>query len=72
MSTHDTLHEKITDLECKFVFQQETLDTLNDQVTKQWAEIDRLTKQLGRLHDQMTALENDIAAPGAEPPPPHY
>ena len=76
MQEKDSLEGRVEDLECKFVFHQEALDTLSDQVTKQWQIIDALTKKLEKLTDQMSSFENEIYASGeaggSEPPPPHY
>ena len=69
----DTANTRLLELETKVMFQQETIDKLNDVVTSQWQEIDRLKKILNRLDDQLYALETQIDTPkGAEPPPPHY
>ncbi|UTW59330.1 SlyX family protein [Kordiimonas sp. SCSIO 12603] len=66
------LEEKLTDLECKFAFQQETIDTLNTELTKQWKEIDSLKNAIHRLHEQLLDLESSSGKPEIEPPPPHY
>ncbi len=68
----DSLADKITDMECKFAFQQETIDTLNAEVTKQWVEIDKLNKALHRMHEQLSSVEASAGKPDVEPPPPHY
>ncbi|WP_262692524.1 SlyX family protein [Kordiimonas aestuarii] len=63
---------RISDLEVKFAFQQETIDSLNDIVTKQWALIDRLTRRLDKLQNDMADLEAGRTDAKADPPPPHY
>lgn len=72
MSEQETLQERLNDLECKFVFQQETIEALNTEVTKQWNVIDQLRKQLERMTDQIVTLEDQMGDPRNEPPPPHY
>ena len=62
----------MTELEIKFVYQQETIESLNEQVTKQWKVIDQLTQKLGMLHDQMSTMVYDGEKTSDDPPPPHY
>jgi len=73
MADDATLTTRLDDLEVKFAFQQETIETLNTAVTDQWAEIDRLKKSLAQLRGQIADLE-DAQGP-ADPgniKPPHY
>ncbi len=63
---------RVEELENQHAFASETIDNLNDIVTKQWAEIDRMKSKLKDMDDQVYALENANASPGKEPPPPHY
>ena len=64
---------RITELESRVTFQEETIEQLNTMVTKQWQEIEKLQKMLKRLDDQLYALESQADSPkGSEPPPPHY
>ncbi|MBL4837055.1 MAG: SlyX family protein [Kordiimonadaceae bacterium] len=73
MSEISTLQRRLDDLECKFAFQQETLEALNTEVSKQWANIDALTKQLQRLTDHMMSSDTDtMEKTHDDPPPPHY
>ncbi len=66
------LQKQMQDLECQFSFQQETIESLNTQVTKQWATIDKLTRQFEKLTEQMLSMESGEGKPEVEPPPPHY
>jgi len=68
----DDQNERLTELEIKFAYSQEVIESLNEEVTKQWAAIDKLTRQLGTMHDQMATLAHDMDKPLDEPPPPHY
>ncbi|MFC3050511.1 SlyX family protein [Kordiimonas pumila] len=77
MNEKTSIATRLEDLECKFSFQQETLDVLNDAVTSQWQHIEQLEKQIRKLTDQMVSFENDLADSSGtgshhEPPPPHY
>jgi len=64
--------DRLNELEIKFAFQQETIESLNTEVAKQWSAIDKLTRQLGIMHDQMANMSDDQARPADEPLPPHY
>ncbi|MFC4346325.1 SlyX family protein [Kordiimonas lipolytica] len=73
MADEANLGTRLDDLEVKFAFQQETIETLNSTVTDQWAEIDRLKRMLSQLQGQIADLE-DTQGP-ADPgniKPPHY
>ncbi|SDD39900.1 MULTISPECIES: SlyX family protein [Kordiimonas] len=73
MADDAKLTERMDDLEVKFAFQQETIETLNSAVTDQWTEIDRLKKSLAQLQGQIADLEDSQgpADPGNIKPP-HY
>lgn len=72
MTEDDSLAARLTDMECKFAFQQETIEALNAEVTKQWAVIDQLLKKFARMSDQVVSLEDSVGDARNEPPPPHY
>lgn len=72
MSEQKELQERLNEMECKYAFQQETIETLNAEVTKQWAIIDQLVNKLERMTDQIVTLEDQMGDPRNEPPPPHY
>ncbi|MBV1900466.1 MAG: SlyX family protein [Kordiimonadaceae bacterium] len=73
MSETSILQQRLDELECKFAFQQETLEALNAEVSKQWTNIDTLTKQLQRLTDHMMSAETEpMEKAHDDPPPPHY
>ena len=73
MDTLQALEQRITDLEIKASFAEDTVETLNQVVVRQQAQIDRLVRELVELRDQ--------AAPSVElggfrslrdELPPHY
>ena len=64
--------QQIADLEIRFAFMQETIDTLNETVTSQWSEIDRLKRRLEKLQAEVVQLEDGGRDGKSEPPPPHY
>jgi len=71
MSDVDELNERIDALEMRLTYQDVTIETLNQTITAQWVEIDRLTRQVAELKERL--LEAESSAPGpANEPPPHY
>jgi SlyX protein len=46
---------------------------LNETITAQWKEIDRLKREVERLSDRISSAEAAIGPEGGEePPPPHW
>lgn len=62
---------RLADLEMQFAHQNETIDSLNDAVVKQWKEIDQLTRRVRLLSEQLMSLEEE-ASPHKVTKPPHY
>jgi len=71
MSNEMNLEDRLAELEVKFAFQQETIDSLNQTVTEQWGEIDKLKRQSTHLKSQLEAME-DGAGDIENTRPPHY
>jgi SlyX protein len=71
MSEVRTLSERIDALESRVMFQDETIETLNQTITAQWQQIDALTRQLANFSDRLREAEADAPRPANEPPP-HY
>lgn len=64
------LAERLDALETRLAYQDETIETLNQTITEQWALIDRLRREVAQLAERV-----EDAASGAAPvdrPPPHY
>jgi SlyX protein len=71
MSDLDALNERIDALEMRLTYQDESIETLNQTITAQWAQIDRLTRQVAELKERLQDAES--RAPGAvNERPPHY
>ena len=70
----DVDNQKIIDIETRFAFQEDTLNTLNDIVTKQQLQIDILEKTCKSLVDRVRNLSaNDHqGAEVVDEKPPHY
>jgi SlyX protein len=71
MSDADTLSERINALEMRLTYQDVTIETLNQTITAQWVEIDRLTRQIAELKERLQEAESNAPGPANEPPP-HY
>ena len=70
MSNENT-ETRLAELEVQIAHQNETIDGLNEAVVKQWKEIDRLTRRVRLLSEQLMSLE-DEASPHKVTKPPHY
>jgi SlyX protein len=67
----DALNERIDALEMRLTYQDVTIETLNQTITAQWVEIDRLTRQVAELKERLPEAESNAPGPVNEPPP-HY
>jgi SlyX protein len=71
MNDADALSERIDALEMRLTYQDVTIETLNQTITAQWVEIDRLTRQVAELKERLQETESNAPGPVNEPPP-HY
>jgi SlyX protein len=71
MSDVDALNERIDALEMRLTYQDVTIETLNQTITAQWIDIDRLTRQVAELKERLQEAESNAPGPANEPPP-HY
>jgi SlyX protein len=71
MSDVGDLSERIDALEMRLAYQDVTIETLNQTITAQWTEIDKLTRQLSELKERLREAEGNLSGPVNEPPP-HY
>ena len=65
------LLSRLEALEIRAAYQDQTIEELNAALALQWAEIDRLKRELQRLEAEI----EEASMPGdglPEPPPPHY
>jgi SlyX protein len=67
----DALNERLDALEMRLTYQDVTIETLNQTITAQWVEIDRLTRQVAELKERLQEAESNAPGPANEPPP-HY
>lgn len=71
MSDPNALSERIDALEMRLSYQDESIETLNQTITAQWAQIDRLTRQMAELKERLQEAESQVPGPVNERPP-HY
>jgi SlyX protein len=71
MNEFNALSERIDTLEMRLAYQDVTIETLNQTITAQWVEIDRLTRQVAELKERVREAESNAPGPVNERPP-HY
>jgi SlyX protein len=71
MNEVQALSNRIDMLEAQLMFQETTIETLNQTITAQWQQIDALTRKIAGLSERLREAEAN--APGAaNERPPHY
>ena len=63
---------RLDELESRLAFQEDTIASLNEALVAQQQRITYLEKMLALLIERYREAMPDSAAPGEEPPPPHY
>ena len=67
------MDDRITELETRLVFQDDVIEKLNEVVTNQQQQLDKITRELLDLRAQIKSLEpSNVATDKEETPPPHY
>ncbi len=72
MDTTPQIEQRLTDLEIKASFTEDTLDRLNDVVVRQQQQIDRLLRELAALREQGASAEAPAFRSLRDELPPHY
>ncbi|MBJ6138806.1 MULTISPECIES: SlyX family protein [Marinobacter] len=68
-----TLEDRIADLEMRLAFQDDVINTLSEQVTKQEMDIRELWEAKRLMHQQLKDVSpSNIRREDEETPPPHY
>ncbi|MGC2780770.1 MAG: SlyX family protein [Bradyrhizobium sp.] len=65
------LSERIDTLEARLMFQDDTIETLNQTITAQWRAIDALKRQIALLGERLEEAGSNADGPRNELPP-HY
>ena len=63
---------RLTEIETKLAFAEDLLETLNQTVVRQQAQIDLLQEQLRLLHRQLQDVRPDETRTPRDEIPPHY
>ena len=67
------MQERLAELEVRLTFQDKTIQELNEVVTRQQRQLDRMTRELETLKAQLQILAPLlVASQSEETPPPHY
>ena len=64
--------KRLTDLELKFMEQEQAISELSDIVTRQWQQIEALQRKLSHAHERIVTLEDAVPTTPANEKPPHY
>ena len=68
----DTVAMRVTALEERIAYQDETIEALNQTITKQWAQIDTMTRLVENLTNRLRDAEARAAPGPVDERPPHY
>jgi SlyX protein len=66
------LEEQIIDLQTRVLFQEDTLQELDDIIAKQQRQIDQLSQYCRLLKDSVEGLKGGEEGEVSNDPPPHY
>jgi SlyX protein len=69
--TEKELSARIDAMESRLMYQDETIEQLNQTITAQWKQIDALTRQIAALRERLQEAEANAPGPANERPP-HY
>jgi SlyX protein len=72
MDTPEQVNHRLTELEIKASFSDDTLDRLNDVVVRQQVQIDALLRQVAALREQLPADSQASPRSLRDELPPHY
>lgn len=65
--------DRLIDLETRLAFQEDTIATLDDVVTRQQRQIDKMLQQIAILKERVERREGaDESASDVDERPPHY
>lgn len=68
----DQLEQRLMDLEARLAFQDDTIQTLNDMVSRQQLELDKLNRAMELLARRQADIAASIPGESEDSPPPHY
>lgn len=73
MGSSDTLEQRLELLESKVAFQELSIEQLNQVITDQQMQLNRMQEHLRIVTERLKSSQNShLAMPEEETPPPHY
>jgi SlyX protein len=66
-----TMSDRLDAVESRLMYQDRTIETLNQTITDQWIKIEALVRQVATLSKRLEDTEASLPAPASERPP-HY
>lgn len=73
MSIAATLEERLTELEVRFAFLEDTVAVLNATVSAHDRLLGDMHQEFRRLRSELSVVRSSLSHdPAGEPPPPHY
>ncbi len=66
-----TLSDRLDAVESRLMYQDQTIETLNQTITDQWIKIEALLRQVAALSERLEDAATNVPAPANERPP-HY
>lgn len=70
---HETIADRIDNLETRIAYQDEIIEALNKTVIEQWARLDEALARIRHLESRLREVQvSTIRDPSEETPPPHY
>nr|ELR5129689.1 SlyX family protein [Providencia rettgeri] len=73
MGSSDTLEQRLGLLESKVAFQELAIEQLNQVITDQQMQLNRMQEHLRIVTERLKSSQNShLARPEEETPPPHY
>ena len=68
-----TLEARITELETKVAYQDETIDILNDELKQHQVALAKMTRQIELVGEKLKEMKpSSVVSEEHETPPPHY
>lgn len=65
--------ERLTELESRIAFQEDTIDKMSTEMAHQEKQIEMLTRMVKILNSNLESMRGDpLSSSDDEPPPPHY
>ncbi|MDQ6991038.1 MAG: SlyX family protein [Mariprofundaceae bacterium] len=67
------VEQGMIELQTKYAYQEDLLQTLNEVVTQQQQELARLKEDMNRMRESLRGMmDSQLSGPEEDVPPPHY